>query len=139
VNITETALLRSRSWRALLEELVQGHDLWAAVLTDFQGLPFAASVHADWSRTLEPGQRQYLIDILAAFAPPFLRTGQQLESYVGDFKTDEITMRTMQGARIVSRLIPRVEEDLILTVLVPPRRPYRRAMNNTIRELLQLP
>ncbi len=140
MSLSETALLRGRSWRLLLHELVQGHQLWAAVLTDFQGLPFAAALLDSWAREMDAAARQYLVDILAAFAPPLLRTSQQLESYVGAFQTDEISLRTAQGARIVSRLVPQREQaPLILTVLVPPGRAYRRAMNQLVRQLHALP
>ncbi len=133
----ETALLRGRHWRHILQELVEQHGLWAAVLTDFQGLPFAAALHPEWAHAMNAEERQYLVDILAAFAPPLLRTSQQMENYVGSFQADEISLRTAQGARIVSRRVPcdDAAPRLILTVLVPPYRAYRRAMNQVLQKL----
>jgi len=127
---------QGRLWRRVLHTLVNEHGLLAAVLTDFQGLPFVAALQEAWARDMDAQSRQYLVSILAAFAPPLLRMGRQLENYIGDFHTDEITMRTKQGARIVARPVHhRGEAHLILTVLVPARRAYRRAMNRAIQQL----
>ncbi|NPA27034.1 MAG: hypothetical protein GXO36_05515 [Chloroflexi bacterium] len=127
----------SRTWREILQDMVRQSGLWAAVLTDFQGLPFAHAIAEDWLAERDH-DRQFLVDILAAFAPPLLRTGGQLERYVGDFQMDEISVRTVHGARIVSRMFTWQDMPLILTVLVPPRRAYRRVMNRTIRQLRSL-
>lgn len=136
MNTPGATSLQGRSWRRLLHQMVHEYGLWAAVLTDFQGLPFAAALHEARAATIPADERQYLVDILAAFAPPLLRLGQQLEGYVGTFQTDEISMRTVDGTRIVSRLFYQADgSPLILTVLVPPHRAYRRAMNRTLRLL----
>ena len=122
---------KGQVWRHLLEELVQSNAFLAAVLTDFQGLPFLSALHPDAKKGLE----DRLIETLAAFAPPMLRTAGQMESFFGRFSVDEITTRTKEGALIVSRVVERPDIVAILTVLVPPRRAYRRAMNKIIMQL----
>ncbi len=122
---------KGQTWRRLLEDLVHSNAFLAAVLTDFQGLPFLSALHPD----AETGSEDRLIETLAAFAPPMLRTAGQMESFFGRFSVDEITTRTKEGALIVSRVVERPDIVAILTVLVPPRRAYRRAMNKIITQL----
>ncbi len=133
----EVHRLMSRTWRTILQDMVNASGLWAAVLTDFQGLPFAHAFAESW---LEQNayERQFVVDILAAFAPPLLRTGGQLKQYVGAFNLDEISIRTKSGARIVSSIFEWRDTPLILTILVPPRRYYRRVLKQTIRKLRSL-
>jgi len=136
MSIEQGAHLRGRFWRQILQELVEQNEMWAAVLTDFQGLPFAAALHPNWRAQKDFEECQHIINILAAFAPPLLRLSRQMENYVGAFQADEISLRTAQGARIVSRFVPgEPTQQLILTVLVPPYQTYRRAMNQALRQL----
>ncbi len=128
----------SRRWHEILEEMVEGGGLIAAVLTDFQGLPFAAVLHSEWQRRWEEAELpQEIADILAAFAPPLIKISAQLRNYVGTLHVDEVSLRTQEAFFMVSRVIsfPDGGEPLILTALVPPRRAYRRAMNRAIRAI----
>ncbi len=121
---------RSQRWHNILRTLVNEGRFLAAVLTDFQGLPFAAA----WDVS-QPLPSRELVDILAAFTPPLLRIGKQMENYMGEFDLDEVIVRTQQGVRVVTRMLYLEDTPLILTALVPPKRAYRRAMNRAIRAL----
>ncbi len=125
----------SRVWQEILQSVVTDHHLAAAVLTNFQGLPFATALHPDLKDKLPHDPTHLLGEILAAFAPPLLRVGAQLERYIGSFQLDEVRLRTRHAYLIVARQFPMGEDPFILTVLVPPRRAYRRAMNLAIRKL----
>lgn len=125
----------SRVWQEILQTVVTDHQLAAAVLTNFQGLPFAMALHPQLSDTLPEDPTHLLGEILAAFAPPLLRVGAQLERYIGSFQLDEVRLRTRHAYLIVARQFELAGDPFILTVLVPPRRAYRRAMNQAIRQL----
>ncbi len=138
MNLTKNPDSLSRIWHEVLERLVQDNGLIAAVLTDFQGLPFASALHHEWRKRWEEAQLpQEITDILAAFAPPLFKTSYQLRNYVGNLHVEEISLRTRDSFFIVSRVISFSDggEPLILTALVPPRRAYRRAMNRAIRAI----
>ncbi len=138
MNLTKNPDSLSRIWHEVLERLVQDNGLIAAVLTDFQGLPFASALHHEWRKRWEEAQLpQEITDILAAFAPPLFKTSYQLRNYVGNLHVEEISLRTCESFFIVSRVISFSDggEPLILTALVPPRRAYRRAMNRAIRAI----
>jgi predicted regulator of Ras-like GTPase activity (Roadblock/LC7/MglB family) len=51
---------------------------------------------------------------------------------------DEIVVRDRQGNRLVSRYFNVGNDQLLLAVSVPPRRPHRHLTNSAIREIQQV-
>jgi predicted regulator of Ras-like GTPase activity (Roadblock/LC7/MglB family) len=113
-----------------LQELVtrarQAGDFQAVVLTSADGLPIA---------TAPP---DYDGDLIAAMVALLRRVGHEARSELGMEEMDEVTIYDRDRIRLVCRYLNVDGKWLILAVLVPPNRPYRRVTNRLLRRVRRL-
>ena len=97
----------------------------AAVLATNDGLSIAAA-------------GSYNADMLAAIVPQVKKFVLRARAGLDMAMVDEVSVVHTDRTRLVSRYFDVDGEELILTVIVPRRRSYRRATNQAIREIKRI-
>jgi len=108
----------------IIQELGKQYGFLSVVLTDSTGLPLATSSNG------ENG------DALAAFVTEMLRVSSQAGNRLMLGKLGELIMIYDQSdRRVICRRFVAGGHELILGVLISSQKSYRRATNQTIREI----
>ncbi len=107
----------------ILQEMNQEGKFEACLLTTRDGFPVAAVPNS---------QRQQLASAMAAVLH---QVSAETREQLGMAVLDEVTLRTGDQSRLVCRPIGAAARMVILSVLVPPGRPYRRITNRAIRRI----
>ncbi len=106
----------------LLRTLNQDGGFSISVLSDQQGFPLASAT--------DPGQDP---DLQAAVVALIQKSAVQATNQLGMAETDEISLYSAGGRRLVCRLFTANEHRLILAVQIPDKtQSYRRLTNRAI-------
>lgn len=106
----------------LLRTLNEDGGFSISVLSDQQGFPLASAT--------EPGQDP---DLQAAVVALIQKSAVQATNQLGMAETDEISLYSAGGRRLVCRLFTANEHRLILAVQIPDKtQSYRRLTNRAI-------
>jgi predicted regulator of Ras-like GTPase activity (Roadblock/LC7/MglB family) len=112
---------------ASLEEVLavmnEAGKFTASLLTSPEGLPIAAA------------PADYDSDVAAAMVALLQRVSHDAQGQLGMAEVDEVTIRDHDTVCLVCRCLTVGQQRLILTVTVPPGRPYRRVTNQAIRQI----
>jgi predicted regulator of Ras-like GTPase activity (Roadblock/LC7/MglB family) len=120
-NGKRTKPSRQATLERTLKTLLREGEFLGAVVASADGLPLAMAGR---------GADTELMAGVAAWLKDFAeRTHAAL---------DEIVVRDRQGNRLVSRYFNVGNDQLLLAVSVPPRRPHRHLTNSAIREIQQV-
>jgi predicted regulator of Ras-like GTPase activity (Roadblock/LC7/MglB family) len=112
------------TFKTLLREMNKQGGFLAATLSDMQGLCIAAAADVN-----------YDLDVQSAVAALIQKAARQLQSQLGMEQPDEITVRDMDGTRLVSRPFKANGQELLLSVLISDRQCYRRLTSQAIRNI----
>lgn len=77
----------------------------------------------------------YNSDALTALSVLFAQSDELLNDFQADASVDEIALRTVDNARIVSRSFQVEEAELILIAIVPPQISYRQITNTAVHQI----
>lgn len=111
------------SLKEILHDLHEAGQFKASILASADGLLIATV--AD----------EYDGDVMAAVVAMLRRVGAEAQEQLGMAEMDEITIHSHDRVRLVCRHIAADRENLVLVVVVPPGRCYRRVTNRAIRQL----
>jgi predicted regulator of Ras-like GTPase activity (Roadblock/LC7/MglB family) len=118
---SEAALLAG-----ILRTMHQAGQFQAVVLASADGLPIA---------TTPAG---YDSDVAAALVAMLRKVSGEAQSQLGLAEIDEVTVRSRDRVSLVCRRLDVGTEELILVVIVPPGRYYRRVTNQAIAKIKRL-
>ncbi|TEU17859.1 MAG: hypothetical protein E3J21_07370 [Anaerolineales bacterium] len=114
---------KEMTFARILHNMNEAGKFKASFLVDAQGLPVAA---------LTSG---YDTDTASAMAALVRNVIEQAQARIDLAEADEVTVRGNDKMRMVSRYFTIGDETLILVVVAPPDRPYRRLTNRAIKAL----
>jgi predicted regulator of Ras-like GTPase activity (Roadblock/LC7/MglB family) len=114
------------SLAGILRAMNEAGQFQAVVLASADGLPIA---------TTPAG---YDSDLVAALVAMLRKVSGEAQSQLGLAEIDEVTVRSRDQVCLVCRRLDVGTEELILVVIVPPGRRYRRATNQAIAEIERL-
>jgi predicted regulator of Ras-like GTPase activity (Roadblock/LC7/MglB family) len=112
------------TFKTLLREMNKQGGFLAATLSDTQGLCIAAAADIN-----------YDLDVQSAVAALVQKAARQIQSQLGMEQPDEITVRDIDGTRLVSRPFKANGQELFLSVLISDRQCYRRLTSQAIRNI----
>ncbi|MFB0535584.1 MAG: roadblock/LC7 domain-containing protein [Anaerolineae bacterium] len=107
----------------ILHDMNEAGSFRASFLVDAQGLPVAAVTS------------NYDTDTASAMAALVRNVIEQAQTRIDLAEADEVTVRGDDKTRLVSRYFTVGDETLILVVVAPPDRAYRRLTNRAIKAL----
>jgi predicted regulator of Ras-like GTPase activity (Roadblock/LC7/MglB family) len=107
----------------ILQEMNSAGQFIASFLVDSEGLP-VASVSTD-----------YDTDTASAMAALVRNVIGQVQTRINMAETDEVAVRANDKMRLISRYFSIGDETLILVVVAPPDRPYRKLTNQVIKAI----
>ena len=114
---------KEMTFARILHNMNEAGNFRASFLVDAQGLP-VASVPSS-----------YDTDTASAMAALVRNVIEQTQTRIDLAEADEVTVRGNDKMRLVSRYFAVGDEILILVVVAPPDRPYRRLTNQAIKAL----
>ena len=114
------------SIRDILHAMNEAGRFQATVLAAMDGL-LIATVPSD-----------YDTDAAAAMVALLQKVSNDAQSLLGMAEVDEVTIRDRKRIRLVCRYVVTGEDELVLAVIVPPGRCYRRVTNRAIRQIRRL-
>ncbi len=109
----------------IVRQLVMENGFRAAVLTNASGLPLVA--FPEGSEAEAPAAMVALVQ----------RVFEQVRGRVGLRTMDEIALRDEAGQQLVCRRVSAGQHELVLAVLIPPRRDYRQATSWAVQQIQQ--
>lgn len=107
----------------ILHDMNKTGKFGASFLVDAQGLPVADVTSS------------YDADTASAMAALVRNVIEQAQSRIALAEVDEVAVRGKDKMRLISRYFTVGDETLILVVVAPPYRPYRRLTNRAIKAL----
>jgi predicted regulator of Ras-like GTPase activity (Roadblock/LC7/MglB family) len=107
----------------ILDDMNEAGNFKASFLADAEGLPVAAA------------NSSYDTDTASAMAAMVRNAVEQTRTRIDLAEADEVTVRANDKVRLVSRYFAVGDDTLILVVVAPPDRPYRRVTNRAIKAL----
>jgi len=107
----------------ILEKMNEAGQFNASFLVDAQGLPVAAVTSG------------YDTDTASAMVSMVRNAVLQLQNGINLAEADEVTTRGNDKMRLISRYFKLGEEALILVVISPPNRSYRKLTSQAIRAI----
>lgn len=114
------------SFAQVVHRLNLDGDFQTSVLTSAEGLTIAAyPTDCDNDRT-------------AAIVALLQRVSNDAQSMLGMSDLDEVTIYDRNRVRLVCRYIASEKKSLVLAVIVPPDRHYRRLMNWAVKQIAEL-
>jgi predicted regulator of Ras-like GTPase activity (Roadblock/LC7/MglB family) len=114
---------KDTSFARILHNMNEAGNFRASFLVDAQGLPVAAVPSS------------YDMDTASAMAALVRNVIEQTQTRIDLAEADEVTVRDNDKIRLVSRYFTVGDDVLILVVVAPPDRAYRRLTNRAIRAL----
>ena len=114
---------KDMTFARILHDMNKAGNFRASFLVDAQGLPVAAVTSG------------YDTDTASAMAALVRNVVEQAQTRIELAEADEVTVRGNDKMRLVSRYFTVGDETLILVVVAPPNRPYRRLTNRAIKAL----
>jgi predicted regulator of Ras-like GTPase activity (Roadblock/LC7/MglB family) len=116
-------LKKQVAFENVLQEMNRAGDFKAAVLSTTEGLPLA-SAPAD-----------YEDEMVAAMVALLNKLAGQARQQLNLAQVDELSLVGDDRTRLACRYFSVAGQKLVLAVLVPPDRYYRRLTNRAIREI----
>ncbi len=110
----------------ILYQINKDGDFKTSIISDIDGLSLASAT-SDFD-----DQR------IAAIAGIVQEVSAKAEKYIGFKKMDEVSMVDDDKFRLVCREFEVQGRHLILTVMVPPYKTYRKLTNSALREITQV-
>lgn len=107
----------------VLRRMQESEQFQAVVLASADGLPIA---------TAPAG---YDSDLAAALVAALRKVSGEAQSQLGLAEIDEVVVRSRDRVSLVCRRLDLGTEELLLVVIIPPGRRYRRATNQVIAEI----
>jgi predicted regulator of Ras-like GTPase activity (Roadblock/LC7/MglB family) len=114
---------KEMTFTRILHDMNETGSFRASFLVDAQGLPVAAVTSS------------YDTDTASAMAALVRNVIEQAQTRINLAEADEVTVRDNDKIRLVSRYFAVGDETLILVVVAPPYRSYRRLTNRAIKAL----
>ncbi len=114
---------KEMTFARILHDMNEAGNFRASFLVDTQGLPIAAVTSG------------YDTDTASAMAALVRNVIEQAQTRIDLAEADEVAVRGNDKTRLVSRYFTVGDETLILVVVAPPNRPYRRLTNRAIKAL----
>jgi predicted regulator of Ras-like GTPase activity (Roadblock/LC7/MglB family) len=114
------------SLQDILHELNESGEFEAVVLASADGL-LIATVPTDYDS-----------EVTAALVALLRKVSSEAQQQLGMAAVDEVTVRSRDHVRLACRHLDVGNEGLILVVVVPPGRYYRRVTNRAIRQIRRL-
>ena len=114
---------KEMTFTRILHDMNETGSFRASFLVDAQGLPVAAVTSS------------YDTDTASAMAALVRNVIEQAQTRIDLAEADEVTVRDNDKIRLVSRYFAVGGETLILVVVAPPYRSYRRLTNRAIKAL----
>jgi predicted regulator of Ras-like GTPase activity (Roadblock/LC7/MglB family) len=105
----------------ILENMNEAGRFHASFLVDAQGLPIAAVT------------TRYDTDTASAMVSMVRNAIVQLQTGINLAEADEVTTRGNDKTRLISRYFKLGDEALILVVIAPPNRSYRKLTSQAIK------
>jgi len=114
--------------KCALQAMNEAGQFEAAVLTSVEGLPII-TIPANYDS-----------HVAAAIVAMLCKISDRAENQLGMAEIDEVTIYGRDHIRLVCRYVPSQEEEngLLLAVMVPANRPYRRVTNQAVRQIGRL-
>jgi predicted regulator of Ras-like GTPase activity (Roadblock/LC7/MglB family) len=114
---------KEMTFTRILHDMNKAGNFKASFLVDAQGLPVAAVTSG------------YDTDTASAMAALVRNVIEQTQTRIELAEADEVAVRGNDKMRLVSRYFTIGNETLILVVVAPPDRSYRRLTNRAIKAL----
>lgn len=114
---------KEMNFAKILHGMNEAGNFKASFLVDAEGLPVAAV------------NSSYDTDTASAMAAMVRNVIEQTQTRIDLTETDEVTVRGDDKTRLISRYFTVGDETLILVVIAPPDRAYRRLTNRAIKAL----
>ena len=114
---------KEMTFTRILHDMNEAGSFGASFLADAQGLPVAAVTSS------------YNTDTASAMAALIRNVIEQAQTRIDLAEADEVTVRDNDKMRLISRYFTVGDETLILVVVAPPDRSYRRLTNRAIKAL----
>jgi predicted regulator of Ras-like GTPase activity (Roadblock/LC7/MglB family) len=112
---------KEMTFTRILEDMNEAGQFNASFLVDGQGLPVAAVTSA------------YDTDTASAMVSMVRNAIVQLQNGINLAEADEVTTRGNDKMRLISRYFKLGDEALILVVIAPPNRSYRKLTSQAIK------
>ncbi len=112
---------KEMTFTSILKDMNDAGQFNASFLVDAQGLPVAAVTSG------------YDTDTASAMVSMVRNAVVQLQNGINLAEADEVTTRTNDKMRLISRYFKLGEEALILVVIAPPNRSYRKLTSQAIK------
>jgi predicted regulator of Ras-like GTPase activity (Roadblock/LC7/MglB family) len=112
---------KEMTFTRILEDMNEAGQFNASFLVDGQGLPVAAVTSA------------YDTDTASAMVSMVRNAIVQLQNGINLAEADEVTTRGNDKMRLISRYFKLGDEALILVVIAPPNRSYRKLTSLAIK------
>lgn len=107
----------------ILEEMNEQGQFETAVLISADGLPLASVAS------------RFEAETMAAMVALVRNVVRRAQTRIGLRQADEVSIVDSDKARLICRPFTVGSEELMLTVVAPPNRTYRRLTNRAIREI----
>jgi len=111
------------SFSSILENMNEAGQFNASFLVDAQGLPIAAVTSG------------YDTDTASAMASMVRNAVVRLQTGINMAEADEVTTRSNDKMRLISRYFKLGDEPMILVVISPPDRSYRKLTSQAIKAI----
>ncbi|NIO67939.1 MAG: hypothetical protein GTN71_02470 [Anaerolineae bacterium] len=119
----ERPLKKQVAFEKILQEMNRAGDFKAAVLSTTEGLSLASAPAG------------YEDEMAAAMVALLNKVARQAHRQLNLAKVDELSLVGDDRIRLACRYFSVAGQNLVLAVLVPPDRYYRRLTNRAIREI----
>ena len=110
----------------ILEEMNEQGQFGTSVLVSADGLPLASVTS------------HFEAETTAAMVALVKNVAHRARAYIGLQQVDEVSIVDDDKMRLVCRPFTVGDEELVLTVVAPPYRTYRRLTNRAIREIKRI-
>jgi len=122
-NQCGAALFEPTTFEEVLRKMNEQGNFKAAILASGDGLPIATAPST------------YDTDTTAAMVALLQSVSKEAREQLEMADVDEVTIFDRDRIRLVCRYLVLEGEELILAVMVPPNRHYRRLTNQAIKEI----
>ena len=119
----ERPLRKQGAFENILREMKRAGDFKAAVLSTTEGLSLASA------------PTSYQDEMMAAMVALLNRMARQARLQLNLAQVDELSLVGDDRSRLTCRYFSVDGQDLVLAVLIPPNRYYRRLTNRAIKAL----
>lgn len=113
------------SFEQILREMNEEGHFKASVLLSAEGLPLSSA------------SSPFDTDTISAMVALLRNTVEQARKSIGLDEVDEVSIVQADKMRLICRCFALGDEELILSIIAPPHRTYRRLTNRAISKIRQ--